>query len=435
MRKWFETAAIAVALGTAMMPARAEDFAWNTDINLKLYADPANWHVGSRTPSQPPSAADDIVSPLLYSIVSVAGPQEVKNFRVQLDKKWMLIGKNAVTFHGDFSKGGQELVIRDGGREDIDFDVLIEGALTLESGFLRFGQEAEHGELNSLIVNGETLVRDGSLLFRTTHVRLARGLTIEGGTVAVYQGQGPGGITVAGIKGAAGTILASTSGTLIPDAVITVDIPDGVAVFEGNLQDGPGGSLSLVKTGSGTQLLSGSENSFSKGVIIRQGTVIIENSQASALGSGPVQVRETGVLAGYGLIDGPVELSGQAVLSPGTASDKVGLVTFRQGLSVLSDTATIHLHLGDSSKDTEELQGQGTFVPGGRLLLEVSARSQRSWRIFSGFSVQPNRHFAAVALDGGVNARLVRNGNVWSAATAGARWTFDETSGLLSCTP
>ena len=180
---------------------KAENFVWAAETNLKFFADAANWQTEGGSAGAAPGASDDILSPLQYGTVSISGPQEVRNFQVQLDKKWLLIGKGAMVFGGNFVKGGQELIVRDGGNPNIHFDVTVEGSLTLKSGILRFGQETENGELNGITVEGPCTVRDGTLLFRSFQAELAGGLTLEQGVVAIYQASGSGGITVRGIEG------------------------------------------------------------------------------------------------------------------------------------------------------------------------------------------------------------------------------------------
>jgi autotransporter-associated beta strand protein len=414
---------------------RAENFAWNADTNLKFFADAANWHTDGGQAAHAPGASDSIVSPLQHGVVSIAGPQEVSSFSVDLAKKWMFIGKGGLSVQGAFTKAGHELIVRDGGLANIDFDVTIGGELTLESGILRFGQEQEHGELHGLNVQGPVRVRDGSLFFRSTSAHLAGGLVVERGTVAIRQANDPGGITVRGIDGGPeGLICASTSGTLQPEAVLTIDIPDGRATYEGGLRNGEGGTLSLVKTGSGTQVLSGTENTFSGGVTISSGTLSSESAGASAVGSGPVKVAGHGIFSGTGEVYGSVEITESGMLAPGTVAGKAGRLAFKQGLTLGSKDAVLQLNLGPRTEDCDSIAGKGgPLLLQGRLVIILAGQpSPRSWKVYEGFSVDPSRHFGAVEVAGSATLRFVRNGTRWNAAGPSGRWAFEESTGVLS---
>lgn len=124
--------------------------------------------------------------------------------------------------------------------------------------------------------------------------------------------------------------------------------------FSGVISESNGGTtgttdmLSLVKTGSGVVTL-GANNTFTGGVMINQGTLLVMNNpvdaSSSGTGSGSVQVNAGAVLGGVGTLSGPVALAGAAgqaaVLRPGDPSSAASpeeVLTLRQPLTVGADS-------------------------------------------------------------------------------------------------
>lgn len=131
--------------------------------------------------------------------------------------------------------------------------------------------------------------------------------------------------------------------------------------FNGIISEANGGTagttdmLSLVKIGSGVVTL-GANNTFTGGVMINQGTLLVMNtpvnSSSSGTGSGSVQVNAGAVLGGIGSISGALTLSGAAghaaVLRPGdpsAASSQEEILTLQQPLTVGTDSV-IEFKLG-----------------------------------------------------------------------------------------
>lgn len=100
------------------------------------------------------------------------------------------------------------------------------------------------------------------------------------------------------------------------------------------LLDGASGTLGLDKLGSGTLTLTAAQ-SFSGGLTVSQGTVLVENTSGSGTGSGAVAVN-AGTLGGNGTIAGAVNVASGATLAPGTS---VGRLTINNTLTLAGDTA------------------------------------------------------------------------------------------------
>ncbi len=112
----------------------------------------------------------------------------------------------------------------------------------------------------------------------------------------------------------AGDASGNYSGTIIANAGSGIDL------------------LSLTKTGTGTQTLTG-VNTYTAGTTVQGGTLLVNNTSGSGLGTGPVTVGALGLLGGTGIFTGAVSVSG--VLAPGgvgaTSVFKTGALTFGAG--------------------------------------------------------------------------------------------------------
>ena len=137
------------------------------------------------------------------------------------------------------------------------------------------------------------------------------------------------------ISGGAST---GTTNTLTVNFDATTSTYGGTIVEGG--PGGSGGSLALVKSGTGTLVLSGN-NTYIGGTTVSGGTLLAMNTTGSALGSGPVIVNSGATLGGNGFIGGLTTISSGARLAPGT-------LTFNSSLA-LDDGSILGFGLGASS--------------------------------------------------------------------------------------
>jgi autotransporter-associated beta strand protein len=117
-----------------------------------------------------------------------------------------------------------------------------------------------------------------------------------------------GGVTVDALNGS-GTVTHTNYGNAEP---LTVGVANGSGTFSGTITDniasgqyGAQPTLYLVKTGTGTQVLSGN-NSYSAGTQLNGGILVLANATGSALGSGTVAISSGTLQVGNG---GPGSLS------------------------------------------------------------------------------------------------------------------------------
>lgn len=194
--------------------------------------------------------------------------------------------------------------------------------LNIETGafHIGFGTSTNSiGGLNAFDVTGKTTVSHGASLINrgvknrdevANRIQLGHldltgtGVIILGGggntngTVEVTSLSGSGVVRVSD-TGGSGHI--GTAGTLHVNS--TSESPE---TFSGTLQDyrvvSQPATLTVLKTGTGTQVFSGNNNTYSGTTTINEGVLGVTNTSGSALGTGRVEVGGTGVLAGKGYI-------------------------------------------------------------------------------------------------------------------------------------
>ncbi|HVX59378.1 MAG TPA: autotransporter-associated beta strand repeat-containing protein, partial [Pirellulales bacterium] len=108
------------------------------------------------------------------------------------------------------------------------------------------------------------------------------------------------------------------------------------ATFSGSLQDGSASTtLSLTKSGAGTETLTGNSNTYSGGTTVNGGTLLVNNTAGSGTGVGSVNVNNSATLGGTGVISGAVNINNTAHLAPGTSPGILGTgsATFASGTS------------------------------------------------------------------------------------------------------
>ena len=119
------------------------------------------------------------------------------------------------------------------------------------------------------------------------------------------------------------------------------------------------GPLSLVKTGSGTQILSGA-NGYSGATTVNAGTLAINNTTGSGTGSSAVTVQTTATLAGTGSINGNVSIATGGFVAPGSS----GTGTLTVGATTLSGTYACEV----GGANADRLSVTGNLALGGATL-------------------------------------------------------------------
>lgn len=146
--------------------------------------------------------------------------------------------------------------------------------------------------------------------------------------------------TVGGLAdGANGAFVTdlSTAGTNGGVTTLTLDVPASadVKTYSGGVSDGPSRKLSLVKIGSGVQVLSGSL-SHTGATVVNGGLLEINGSLVSG---SAVSVGPQGVLGGSGTVHGPVMSLGTLAPGASVGTSHLGAVTLAAGSELAIEVA------------------------------------------------------------------------------------------------
>ena len=146
------------------------------------------------------------------------------------------------------------------------------------------------------------------------------------------------------------------------------------------LGDGTVGTLGLVKSGAGSLTLS-NPNTFSGGLVVSNGLVLVGNATGSATGSGSVTV-VGGSLFGTGTVGGPVTIRSGGSLGTGTGS--IGTLTINNNVT-LGGNCKVQLNDGNA-QTADQFTGINTLTYGGTLTLNNNGgvpTTSESFKIFN----------------------------------------------------
>jgi autotransporter-associated beta strand protein len=125
---------------------------------------------------------------------------------------------------------------------------------------------------------------------------------------------------------------------------------------------GNSGVTSLIKVGTGTLTLSGT-NSYSGGTTVSSGILLVNNTNGSASGSGTVAVNSGGTLGGTGIISGAVTVQNGGALAPG---NPLGTLTVSNNLTLAAGSTTF-VQVQHSPLTNNVVKISGTLTEGGTL--------------------------------------------------------------------
>ncbi|MDA8377748.1 MAG: hypothetical protein M0Z50_11985, partial [Planctomycetia bacterium] len=220
------------------------------------------------------------------------------------------------------------------------------------------------------IFNG-TITGSGSMLFNGGGIAQLHGdstgysgpVTIDAPTTVIFYNSGSLGTGQVTLGSGGGTLQAGATGVTLPNAIALSDAlnsgtPDiystGSASYSDTLSGNITGSGGLEFTGGGEVILTGSNNTYSGGTLIQDGTTVGVGNN-SVLGTGPVTIANTTgeilYTAANMTITNPLTLNGNGIidgggfstaLSPeifgGTITDTTGAtLTIQDGLVALQN--------------------------------------------------------------------------------------------------
>jgi autotransporter-associated beta strand protein len=236
----------------------------------------------------------------------------------------------------------------------------------------------------------------------------AASIYLSNGITAYPTGDGVE-VEIGELSGAPNSVLGPGNGSGT-DPTWIVGGKNTSATFAGSIRDA--GITTVIKTGSGTWTLSGS-NTFSGGVIVSNGTLLVSNSTGSGTGSGAVEVQPGAKLGGNGTIAGVVTIEADATLSPGTV---IGKLTLNNTLTLGADSTT-YIEVNKSTATNDSVICNGTIHFDGNLIVTNLAGTLTAGDSFTVFTAAGySGDFAEITGSPG----------------AGMTWSFNPTNGILS---
>jgi fibronectin-binding autotransporter adhesin len=116
--------------------------------------------------------------------------------------------------------------------------------------------------------------------------------------------------------------------------VLTIGNDNGTGEFAGTINN----KGTLVKIGTGTQILSGTNTYYNgSGTIVSNGVLLANNTTGSATGTGAVSVKTNATLGGTGAVNGLVTVASGGILTPGAGTN--GTLTLNGGLTLNAGVA------------------------------------------------------------------------------------------------
>jgi autotransporter-associated beta strand protein len=224
-------------------------------------------------------------------------------------------------------------------------------------------------------------------------------------SITAYPTAGSATVEIGELAGASGATLGPGNGNGANPTWL-IGGKNTSATFAGQIKDA--GVTRVVKVGSGAWTLSGS-NSFSGGLMVSNGTVLVHGSLANSA----VDVLRGATLGGNGVIGGAVTIETDATLSPGAS---IGRLMISNSLTLAADSTTfIEVNKSLTTNDAVICSGAVSFD--GELIvtnLGGTLAAGDSFKLFTAASYAGN--FAALTGSPGV----------------GLAWVFTATNGTLS---
>ncbi|WP_415908636.1 beta strand repeat-containing protein [Oleiharenicola sp. Vm1] len=132
-------------------------------------------------------------------------------------------------------------------------------------------------------------------------------------------------------------------------------------------QTNPSARLALVKQGTGTFELTNA-NTYTGGTTVNGGTLLVNNTTGSGVGTGAVTINSGATLGGSGFVDGETTIASGGHIAPGNSP---GTLTFTNGLT-LNDGAVLDFQLGTTSDLIRVSGGTLTGPSTGAVTLNLS---------------------------------------------------------------
>ncbi|MDB6032604.1 MAG: Extracellular serine protease precursor [Verrucomicrobiales bacterium] len=221
--------------------------------------------------------------------------------------------------------------------------------------------------------NGDTMVSAGTLKLGASNVLpdgAAKGNLVVNGTLDLFGNSD----TINGLSGS-GLVDNSAPGS----ATLTVGNNNASSAFSGTLTNSSG-ALALVKAGSGTFTLAGT-NAFTGPTTVGGGTLLVNGSLQTL----SVTISSPGTLGGSGLIKGAALIQAGATLSPGSG---IGTLAISNSLS-LSGNTIMEINKNGATLTGDLVRGVTSLTYGGTLTVTATGNAlalNDSFKLFDAVS-------------------------------------------------
>jgi fibronectin-binding autotransporter adhesin len=209
------------------------------------------------------------------------------------------------------------------------------------------------GDSLTQTIGNVTFGGTGATSTSTSNITIGSGstLTLGGGNVTYNATNNPRATTISG-----GTLALGANTTFtIADTTTTATEITVTSVVSGT-------GFSLIKDGPGRLLLTNA-NTYDGGTIVNSGTLSIQNTTGSGVGTGAVTINAGGQLRGTGFIGGFTTVNSGGLLEPAAPPT---VLTFTNGLT-LNGGSILALQLGSTS-DLIRLSGGALSGPASGLI-------------------------------------------------------------------
>lgn len=363
----------------------AADYAWNA-------GGTANWTTGASwspvAPAGGPTSSDNVLTPIQHGVIAVdTAAASVNNWTFNSSTAQLVIGANGLagatlTINGTMTKSGSAgLTFRGDGGATKPLNMSV-NALSVSTGDINFGVRADQGNYIGALTFGSMSLTGGRVLLNGADnaiVQVTGALTMSGSsTVLAKTGTGTNDdstLRVGSLSSASSTATVAVNDYSSTNTRAVLDLrTSGTATFAGALKNTTAsvttGGLSVQMNGTGTQILTGTANTYTLGTTINSGTLRVNNASNSGTGVGAVTVNNTGTLGGTGII-APTGSNGITVANGGTLApgESIGTFTFNS----LNTTGKLVFQTGAGMDAELGTPGLTIASPGASDLLRITS--------------------------------------------------------------